>query len=177
MTYEDIEAICTDKALFSRVVTDVNASKEEAARIEAAFLLVFKKHVIRNCGNCVGDALAQLWRLYKTNPEQMKKQVECRYRLKAGALIRLNFGDRMVYSNENLTDDIAREYILAKPSRLNQFQQYPSSIKRRIRGQAKKQGNAVSEAVEPNAGTIIKEKEENAAEPMESGDNGQTGQE
>ena len=47
MTYEDIEAICTDKALFSRVVTDVNASEEEAARIEAAFLLVFKKRFNR----------------------------------------------------------------------------------------------------------------------------------
>lgn len=177
MTYEDIEAICTDKALFSRVVTDVNASKEEAARIEAAFLLVFKKHVIRSCGNCVGDALAQLWRLHRTNPEQMKKQVECRYRLKAGALIRLNFGDRMVYSNENLTDEVAREYILAKPSRLNQFQQYPSSIKRRIREQARKQGDAASDAIESGSGIIAKEDEENAAEPAENGDNGQTGQE
>lgn len=177
MTYEEIESLCADRALFSRVVTDMNASKEEAARIEAAFLLVFKKRVVRSCGNCIGDALAQLWRLYRTNPEQMKKQVECRYRLKAGALIRLNFGDREVYSNENLTDDIARQYILAKPSRLGQFQQYPSSIKRRIREQAKNQGNAASNAVESGSGIIAKEGEENAAEPMENGGNGQTGQE
>lgn len=142
MTYEDIEAICTDKALFSRVVTDVNASKEEAARIEAAFLLVFKKNIIRSCGNCVGDALAQLCWLYKGNPEQMKKQIQCKYRLKAGALIRLNFGDRQVYSNENLTNDIAEQYILAKPSRLGQFQKYPPSIKRKIKSKIGSDTNA-----------------------------------
>lgn len=131
MLFEDIAVLCEDRELFSRAVTELRTTREEAARIKAAFRVVFKREVRETCGNCIGDALVQLRALYKQDKEQMKKQCECRYALKAGVLIRLNYGDAEFYSNANLTDEVAEAYIAADPSRRAQFQKLPEDAERK----------------------------------------------
>lgn len=132
LTFDEIAALCEDRELFGRVVTQARYTHEEAARISAAFAQIYKRQVVRTCGNCLGDALAEMVALYRKNKEQMRKQNECRYTLRAGMLIRLNFGDSVYYSNANLTDEVAEKYIMAKPSRLADFSKYPESIVKRI---------------------------------------------
>lgn len=126
--------MCEDKAMFERVVTRSSYTNEEAARIGAAYLQIYKKQISRTCGNCLGDALAEMTALWRKNPTQMKKQNECRYALRAGMLFRLKFGDNVYYSNANLTDEVAEKYILDNPERLSDFQRFPPEIKEKIRG-------------------------------------------
>lgn len=142
--FGQIESLCEDRELFGKVVTKGTYTPDEAALIGAAYLQIFKKQVVRTCGNCLGDALTELVALYRKNREQMKEQNECRYRLRAGLLIRLNFGDSVYYSNANLTDKVAEEYILANPSRLSDFESYPESIEKKIGGAESKTAKATA---------------------------------
>lgn len=132
LKFEDISSLCEDKELFGRVVSKATYTPQEAARISAAYLQIFKRQVVRTCGNCLGDALAELVAFYCKDKERMKEQQECTYQLRAGMLIRMNFGDNVYYSNANLTDKVAEEYILANPSRLSDFAKYPASIVKKI---------------------------------------------
>ena len=183
MEFEEIAALCEDKELFGRVVTKATYTPEEAARISAAYLQIFKKQVVRTCGNCLGDALAELTALYRKNPERMEEQNNCKYQLRAGMLIRLNFGDNVYYSNANLTDKVAEEYIMAKPSRLSDFEKYPESIVKKIETSAKseakkpaksakgnKKASAKSEAKKPEA-EPVQEPTDGNGEPKEPENN------
>lgn len=144
LDFEQIAALCEDKDLFGRVVSKGTYTPQEAALIGAAYLQIFKRQIRQTCGNCVGDALAELVALYRKNPNQMKDQNQCHYKLRAGMLIRLKFGDNVFYSNANLTDKVAEAYILAKPSRLSDFEKYPESITKKIEA-----GNAAPAEPEP----------------------------
>lgn len=136
LEFEEIAALCEDRELFGRVVSKATYTPQEAAQIGAAYLQIFKRQIVQTCGNCVGDALAELVALYRKNPEKMKEQNSCNYKLRAGMLIRLKFGDNVYYSNANLTDKVAEEYIMAKPSRLSDFEKYPESIVKKIEATA-----------------------------------------
>lgn len=147
LEFEQIEALCKDRDLFGRVVTQVKYTPQEAALIGAAYLQIFKRQIVQTCGNCVGDALSELVALYRKNPEKMEEQNTCKYQLRAGMLIRLKFGDNVYYSNANLTDKVAEEYIMAKPSRLSDFEKYPDSILKKI--EAGKTAPESAEGAEP----------------------------
>ncbi|MBD5131897.1 MAG: hypothetical protein HDT28_04815 [Clostridiales bacterium] len=153
LEFEEIASLCEDRELFGRVVSNATYTPQEAARIGVAYLQIFKKQIVQTCGNCVGDALSELVALYRKNPERMKEQNTCKYQLRAGMLIRLHFGDNVYYSNANLTDKVAEEYIMAKPSRLSNFSKYPESIVKKIEaGQPAPESEEVTEpATEPVA--------------------------
>lgn len=160
LEFEEIAALCEDKELFGRVVSKATYTDDEAARISAAYLQIFKKQVVRTCGNCLGDALAALVSMYRKYPERMKEQNDCKYQLRAGLLIRLNFGDNVYYSNANLTDKVAEEYILANQSRLSDFAKYPESILKKIETAKPK-----AESDKPKASKSGKGGKKNAAKP------------
>lgn len=145
MTYEEVVRVCTDRELFTRVVSLVRYSEEDADRIRSAYMATYKKEVNRTCGNCLGDALAELIHFNRKDSEQMKKQIECRYRLRAGMLIRLGFGDNKYYSNANLTDEVAEKYILANPERIDDFQTVPDDMYDKIKGEPAPDTDAVEE--------------------------------
>lgn len=132
LDFEQIISLCEDRELFGRVVSQATYTPQEAARISAAYLQIFKKQVIKTCGNCLGDALAELVALYRKSKGQMKEQNDCQYQLRAGMLIRMKFGDNVYYNNANLTNKVAEEYIMAKPSRLADFSKYPERILKKI---------------------------------------------
>lgn len=154
MTYEEVVRVCTDRELFTRVVSLVRYSEEDADRIRSAYMATYKKEVNRTCGNCLGDAIAELIHFYRKDNVQMKKQIECRYRLRAGMLIRLGFGDNRYYSNANLTDEVAERYILANHERIEDFQTVPDDIYEKIGGgEGKDENDAGTPALEAdNAG-------------------------
>lgn len=162
MTFEEISKLCSDKELFERVVSHNKVTSDEASRISDAFSVVFKKRVANACVNCIGDALTELVYIYTKNPEQMKKQVETKYLLKAGVLIRMKYGESKMYSNANLTDEVAEKYIIeAEPqtemgfaSRLDDFQKKPEDIVKKV---------------EEKISAIRKEKEEAAMQAMNAG--------
>ena len=53
---------------------------------------------------------------------------KCNYRLRAGYLINSpTFRGGAIYSNDNLTDEVAEEFLTAFPERVDMFQQLPKA--------------------------------------------------
>lgn len=76
-----------------------------------------------SCQNCYHDAVIELYLYYVKNRQPMAN--EKKFILKAGAIIctpQLDNGK--VYSNANLTDDVAARYLAMFPGRANLFAKF-----------------------------------------------------
>lgn len=99
-----------------------NSDKESIE--ELYYEVLGKTFVPTSCQQCYHDALIEVYVYLKKNGKMAEK---CNYRLKAGAIICCpNFNNGEVYSNDNLTDEVASEYLEQYPEQLELFQQLPS---------------------------------------------------
>ena len=74
---------------------------------------------------CYHDALIEIYHTLKRNRKMAEK---CNYRLRAGYLINSpTFRGGAIYSNDNLTDEVAEEFLNAFPERVDMFQQLPKA--------------------------------------------------
>ena len=80
-----------------------------------------------SCQQCYHDALIEIYHFLKKYGKMAEK---LNYRLKAGAIINSPvFHDGKIFTNDNLTDEIAAEYLKKFPEQADMFQKLPSGGK------------------------------------------------
>lgn len=120
MTYND--AVKAAEGLRERYDAPYNDSdKELVARLYFDVLgKVFKP---TTCQTCYHDAAIEIYCYLKTNKSMRKK---CNYRLRAGFIIACpDFYNGKIFTNENLTDKVAKEYLEKYPNMEDYFQKLP----------------------------------------------------
>lgn len=76
-----------------------------------------------SCQQCYHDALIEVYLYLKKNKTMAKK---CNYRMRAGFIISCpDFHNGKIYTNDNLTDAIAKEYLTKYPKQEDMFQKVP----------------------------------------------------
>ncbi|MBD5389595.1 hypothetical protein HDR64_00595 [bacterium] len=128
ITLKELEGIVGDAALEHRLRSNTH-TPGDAEWLDRAYQAVFKQKINRHCVNCLYDALILLRIRLKNDVQQLKSQLECHYRLKAGVVLRFdgNAGTRL-YTNANLTDDIAERWLRAHPDTRHYFSLLPETM-------------------------------------------------
>lgn len=121
MTYKEAVAIVED--LRSRFDSPFGAA--DKAAIEKLYIMVARKQFVpTTCQQCYHDALIEIYLTLK-NSKAMPEQ--CNYRMKAGFIISCpDFYHGKIFTNENLTDKVAHEYLTKYPHMESYFQKIPS---------------------------------------------------
>ena len=108
MTYG--EALSLSSTLIGRVDS---LSAEDKTTVEQLYREVLWKEVRKcNCKDRHKDALIEVFYYLKKNKKMKEKS---KYVLKPGAVLQV-FGDPRTFTNDNLTDAIAVEYLNAHPN-------------------------------------------------------------
>lgn len=85
-----------------------------------------RSFVPTSCQQCYHDALVEIVYFLKKNGKMAEK---LNFRLKAGAIINCpSFMGGKVFSNENLTDEIAANYLKAFPEQIDVFEAVPEDF-------------------------------------------------
>lgn len=102
-------------------------SSSDKATIEALFRQVTgKTFVPTSCQQCYHDAVIEIVYYLKKNK---KMATTSNYKLKAGAIINCpTFQGGKVFTNDNLTDEVAKEYLEAYPEQEGIFAQVPVEV-------------------------------------------------
>lgn len=121
MTYE--EATAKVGELKARFDSPFNAT--DKATIETLYSEVVRKRFVpTTCQQCYHDALIEIYLKLKKEKAMPQK---CNYRLKAGFIISCpDFYHGKIFTNENLTDKVAHEYLQKYPHMEGYFQKIPS---------------------------------------------------
>lgn len=78
-----------------------------------------------SCQQCYHDAVIEI-NCYLRKNKRMKDK--CNYRLRAGVIIMCPaFRGGAIFTNDNLTDEVAREYLAKFPQEAEMFQQLPEA--------------------------------------------------
>jgi len=105
-------------------------SFSDKSSIENLYGIVFRYPFTKtNCGDCYRDAVMQMY-VYLQKNEIMEKKSN--YSLKAGVVVRIP-KEATIYTNKNLTDKVAEEYIKANPKVIGLFASYPLDWEERIK--------------------------------------------
>ena len=121
MTYEEATAKVGElKARFDRPF-----DATDKAVIETLYFEVTRKRFVpTTCQQCYHDALIEIYLKLKKE-KAMPKQ--CNYVMKAGFIISCpDFYNGKIFTNENLTDKVAHEYLTKYPQMEKYFQKIPS---------------------------------------------------
>ena len=121
MTYE--EATVKVGKLKERFDSSFDAT--DKAVIETLYFEVTRKRFVpTSCQQCYHDALIEIYLKLKKE-KAMPKQ--CNYVMKAGFIISCpDFYHGKIFTNENLTDKVAHEYLTKYPQMEKYFQKIPS---------------------------------------------------
>lgn len=124
MTYK--EAVYKVEDLKRRF--DFPFSASDKVVIEHLYFEVLRKRFVpTSCQQCYHDALIEIYLTLKREKKMPKK---CNYRMKAGFIISCpNFYSGKIFTNENLTDKVAKEYLEKYPNMEDYFQLIPDDEK------------------------------------------------
>ncbi|GAA2993664.1 hypothetical protein [Prevotella corporis] len=87
--------------------------------------VIGKTFVPTSCQQCYHDGLIEIYHYIKNNGKMAEK---LNYRLKAGAIINCPaFMSGKVFSNDNLTDDVAEKFLKQFPDNVELFQKVPKA--------------------------------------------------
>lgn len=165
-------------------VEDAKAIVEELkGRFEAPFSSSDKAHIVRlywevlgkefkptSCQQCYHDALIEVY-LYLKKYNKMKEK--CNYRMRAGFIISCpRFANGKIYTNDNLTDEVAEEYLAQFPKNVDMFQQLPKDfsikkVQKKVADRKKKQEKAAEVQEKQEKPTLAEQKEATPAEQEE----------
>lgn len=136
MTYQ--EALSTVEDLRARYNTGFsNQDKEVIASLYGELLgRVFVK---TGCSDCYRDALVEIHNHLK---REGKMKDKCDYTLKNGVVLQ-PFGTSEVYTNANLTNEVAEKHLRQFPAAVNLFAHTPSDLEERL---AKEPGDTKTQA-------------------------------
>lgn len=103
---------------------DLPFNSDDKSLIEKLYNEVLgKTFKATTCQTCYHDALIEIHCFLK---KYNKMKVHANYRLKAGAIIHsTSFRSGEVFSNDNLTDEVAKEYLAMFPAQAYLFQTIP----------------------------------------------------
>lgn len=121
MTYEEATAKVGElKARF-----DSPFDSTDKAVIETLYFEVTRKRFVpTTCQQCYHDALIEIYLKLKKEKAMPQK---CNYVMKAGFIISCpDFYQGKIFTNENLTDKVAHEYLTKYPQMEKYFQKIPS---------------------------------------------------
>lgn len=105
-------------------------SYSDKAEIERLYKEVLDKKFIRtSCNDCYRDAVIEM-NVYLKKNGSMKEKSE--YGLKNGALLQMGFGSSEMYTNANLTDEIAEKYLAKNPTGIKFFAKKPEDWEERV---------------------------------------------
>lgn len=97
--------------------------KDKHMIAELYYEVLRKEFMPTTCQQCYHDALIELY-IYIKNNKRMKEK--CNYRLRAGYIISCpDFYNGKIFTNENLTDKVAKEYLERYPSQEEYFSEIP----------------------------------------------------
>ena len=107
---------------------DTPFSSSDKSTIENLYYEVIgKTFVPTSCQQCYHDGLIEIYHYIKKNGKMAEK---LNYRLKAGAIINCPaFMSGKVFSNDNLTDDVAEKFLKQFPDNVELFQKIPKKVK------------------------------------------------
>lgn len=107
---------------------DAPFNSDDKSTIEKLYNAVLgKQFKPTTCQTCYHDALIEVYHHLKKNGQMASK---LNYRLKAGAIINTpSFKNGKIFTNDNLTDAIAKEYLKKFPQRTDIFQKLPKDAK------------------------------------------------
>lgn len=107
---------------------DTPFSSSDKSTIENLYYEVIgKTFVPTSCQQCYHDGLIEIYHYIKNNGKMAEK---LNYRLKAGAIINCPaFMSGKVFSNDNLTDDVAEKFLKQFPDNVELFQKIPKKVK------------------------------------------------
>ena len=125
MEYQEALFIADDlKARF-----DAGFSVSDKESIAELYSEVLRKELKRtNCNDCYRDALIEVYNYLRTEREMKEK---CAYSLLAGVIIQ-DFENGKVYTNANLTDEVAESYLRRFPKQIQMFAKFPENWEERI---------------------------------------------
>lgn len=105
-------------------------SSSDKAEIENLYAIVLDKKFIRtSCSDCYHDAVIEMI-VYLNKNGKMKEKSD--YGLKNGVVLQMEFGSSEMYTNANLTDEIAEKYLERYPDNIKYFSKKPDDWKERI---------------------------------------------
>lgn len=107
---------------------DAPFNSSDKTTIERLYRAVLgKTFVPTSCQQCYHDGLVEVYNHLKKYRKMAKTS---NYRLKAGAIINCpNFMNGKVFSNDNITDGVARKYLKQFPNNVDMFQVVPEEEK------------------------------------------------
>lgn len=103
---------------------DAPFSSSDKSTIENIYYEVIgRTFVATSCQQCYHDGLIEIYHYIKKYGKMAEK---LNYRLKAGVIINCPaFMDGKVFSNDNLTDEVAEKYLKQFPDNVELFQKVP----------------------------------------------------
>lgn len=108
---------------------DAGFSASDKESIAALYSEVLHKELKgKNCNDCYRDALIEVYNYLRTEKKMKEK---CTYSLLAGAIIQ-DFENGKVYTNANLTDEVAEGYLKRFPKQIQMFAKSPDNWEERI---------------------------------------------
>ena len=105
---------------------DAPYDEEDKRRVVLLYREVMRKEFQpTTCQQCYHDAVIEIYLKLKKNKKMPKK---CNYRLRAGFIISCpDFMNGKIFTNENLTDKVAKQYLDKYPNMETYFSELPSS--------------------------------------------------
>lgn len=106
-------------------------SSSDKAEIENLYAIVLDKKFVRtSCSDCYHDAVIEMI-VYLNKNGKMKEKSD--YGLKNGVVLQMEFGSSEMYTNANLTDEIAEKYLEKYPDNIKYFSKKPDDWEERIK--------------------------------------------
>lgn len=107
---------------------DAGFSVSDKESIAELYSEVLRKELKRtNCNDCYRDALIEVYNYLRTEKKMKEK---CAYSLLAGVIIQ-DFENGKVYTNANLTDEVAECYLKRFPKQIQMFAKHPENWEER----------------------------------------------
>lgn len=138
MTYQD--ALTKVNDLRTRI--DVGFSNQDKASISSLYSKALGRSFINTgCNDCYRDALIEVYNYLKREGKMKEK---CDYSLKNGVVLQI-FGTSKVYTNANLTNEVAEKYLRVFPKTAESlFAHTPNDLEERLAKEEKPKEEAVT---------------------------------
>lgn len=118
--------------------TEVIEAIRKNSRIEGyirELSLILFQHTLGTCGNCLADAMIAI---RKYPREKLQQIMNCKFKLKSGALLIDATGRLPEATAANLTDEIAIAYLRDNIKRADMFEELPENLEELL---AEEEGN------------------------------------
>ena len=121
--------------------TEVIEAIRKCSRIEGyirELSLILFQHTLGTCGNCLADAMIAIRKYPRAKLEQI---MNCKFKLKSGALLIDATGRLPEATAANLTDEIAIAYLRDNIKRADMFEELPENLEELLVEEEKTEGD------------------------------------